>query len=86
MKQAVSVPAAAMAAVVHEDGESWGIEIENEDEPQESGVVSESKQLLKSAGLEQKYDATKEATAPSDFVRLDGGESVEDLSAALAAL
>ncbi len=82
-----SVVATAVAApVVHEDGNDWGIEVEDTEEPDaEQKRAQQLQQKLKGAGLEQKYDATKEKVAEGDLVQV-GDESVDELSAALAAM
>lgn len=74
------------APVVHEDGNDWGIEVEDEEEPDAEQKRAQLHQQLRGAGLEQKYDATKEKVARQDLVKLDIDETVDDLSAAFAAL
>lgn len=78
--------ASVVAPVVHEDGNDWGIEVEDEEEPSAEAARAQLNQQLRVAGLEQKYDPTKEKVSSQDLVKLENDETVDDLSAALAAL
>ncbi len=72
---------APAAAVVHEDGNDWGIEMEAEEEPK----IDSTKESI--PGLERNYDATREVARKEDLVRAgEEGESLEDLAAALKGL
>ncbi len=76
-------------AVVHEDGDQWGIEVEADDEapPSSSGVVAAHEERgLQQAGLRRKYEVEKTQVADKDKVVVGADESVDDLAAQFNAL
>ncbi len=73
--------APAAAAVVHEDGDSWGIEVEAGDEAGDEAAETSN------AALQPKFAAAKVAAAAGDtFVRVAEEDTVDDLAAQLKAL
>lgn len=81
--EAVSESTVAEAAVVHEDGDQWGIEVEPEDEPAATAVETKA---LADVGLVRKYEASKAQVDDRDKVVVAEDESLDDLAAQLKGL
>ena len=72
-----------LAPVTHEDGDEWGIEMEEdavEPAPQQSGSD------LRAAGLMHRYEAGSDAPEEHHLVRVAPEDTLEDLAAQLNAL
>jgi ubiquitin-like modifier-activating enzyme 5 len=72
-----------LAEVVHEDGDEWGIEIEEEEEEEETAKMVEP---VSTKGVRRQYEEgekTKKTVDDKDLVQLNEDESLDDLASQL---
>ena len=87
-KQEVTAESEGSQSVTHEDGDAWGIELEEEQETgKDAGGGGGESKALEEAGLRRKYEpVSREKVSQKDVVHVDKDDTVDELAAALSGL